>query len=91
MNPYELMKVYYFLLADIWKEDGVEFGRISYVLTSNNSYEEHLEYVKEAKQKLLSDHDEEYIQWVFTAEKYRCLNGAIGHATVMHFRIRDSY
>jgi hypothetical protein len=90
MNPFDLIKVPYFLLDPKWKQDGVEFGRISFMLSSCNSLEEHQRYVQREKTRLLDENDQAYTSWVFTAEKYDDIGGAVGHVTVMHFRVRDA-
>jgi len=91
MNPYELLKIPYFLLGSDWKEDGVEHGRISYMLTSNNGEEDHNKHVEEQKSRLINENDGDYSSWRFTDQKHKNLGGAVGHVTVMHFRIRDAY
>jgi hypothetical protein len=90
MEPFELIKVPYFLLADKWKEDGVSFSRISYMISSNNGYKEHVKYYREQRARLESENDDAYTSWRFTADKYEDVGGAVGHVTVFHFRIRDA-
>lgn len=91
MEPFKLMRVMYFLLDNKWKEDGVEHGRISYMLSSNNGLEDHKKHVEEQKKRLIGKNDDDYSSWRFTAEKYENIGGAVGHVTVMHFRIREAW
>jgi predicted Rossmann fold nucleotide-binding protein DprA/Smf involved in DNA uptake len=90
MEAFNLIKVPYFLLDKRWQEDGVEFGRISFMLSSNESYEEHKKHVEEQKNRLIDENDDNYSSWCFTAEKYQNIGGAVGHVTVFHFRVRDA-
>lgn len=86
-----IVKIPYFLLDKKWQEDGVKFGRISFMLSSTGTFENHLEYVKQHKERLIDENDDNYSSWLFTAEKYENIGGAVGHVTVFHFRIRESY
>jgi len=89
MEPYVLMLIPYFLLDEEWKEDGVECNRISYMLSSCNGEVDHKKHIEEQKKRLLDENDNDYSRWVFTAEKYRYIGGAVGHVTVFHFRTKD--
>jgi len=91
MSPYEIYRVDYFLLSDFWKETGVDGGRISYCLTSNDGKEKHEEYVQDEIKRLLDEHDNDYTSWVLTQAKTKEYGGALGFATVMIFRVRDAY
>lgn len=84
-------KVDYCLLADEFKEDGVEFGRISFVVRGGDNIQEHVDACKKFIEQLLNEHDEDYTTWVHTATKYKDLGGYDPHFTVLHFRIRDAH
>lgn len=90
MGEFKLIKVPYFLLAKEWKEDGVDRSRISYMISSNKGYDDHVQHYIEQRDKLISENDDDYTSWVFTADKHKDLGGAVGHVTVFHFRVRDA-
>ncbi|HIJ67248.1 MAG TPA: hypothetical protein HPP51_03065 [Planctomycetes bacterium] len=91
MPEFELFRIPYFLLADVWKEDGVEGGRISFAICSHFSLDTHEKLYNQEKDRLLAENDDKYSRWVFTSDKYSFFGGATGHVTVFHFRIRDAY
>jgi len=91
MNEAKSYRVDYFLLSNEWNEPGVEHSRISYVVSGGDTKEEHEKIVEEVKKKLLSDNDDDYTSWVFTASRHKDMGGAASHHTVLHFRIRDAW
>lgn len=84
-------RVDYFLLSDEWKEPGVDSSRISYVVSGGDTKGEHDKFVEDIKKKLLSENDDSYTSWIFTASRYHDMGGAASHHTVLHFRIRDAW
>ena len=91
MIRHETYSVGYFLLDEKWKELGVECGRISCVVSNTGTLEEHEKWVEEEKRRLLSENEDDYTSWVFTNKNYEDMGGALGHVTVLHFRVRDIY
>ncbi len=91
MDNFNTYKVDYFLLGEDFREPGVEYSRISYVVRGGDTQAEHEAYVEAFCQKLLDEHDEEYTSWVATCRRYKCLSGCDPHVTVLHFRVRDAY
>lgn len=87
---YKLVQVPYYILADRWKEDGIDSDRIAFVLEGGNTLEEHLIFREDMIRRLLERHDDEHTSWVSTSRKTEEFTGIIKFASVFCFRVRDT-
>jgi hypothetical protein len=90
MDEIKHYRVDNFLLSKDWR-DTERPGLISYVIRGGESFEKHVDYVSELKEKLIIEHDDNYTSWVFVDQYYHDIGGIDPHCTVIHFRVRDAY
>ena len=87
----DIKRIDYFLLADKWKEKGVDAGRISYSIRTSGDKDYHDMIVRNKIRELLNKNDDDYSSWVHTSTIYECMHSIQPHCSVIHFRIREVY